>query len=131
MSDNGWTTVTHKKRKKNKKKKSTPPDEIIIKLNESDIPKKSTTAYCIPCCYRKPTEEILSDEGVMHIDLISKNVSARIRDIRTTKNLTQKELANACNLPLKVIQDYEAGTAVPNPIYSNKIARVLKISLKD
>ena len=39
--------------------------------------------------------------------------------------MTQKELANALYLPFKIIQDYEAGKAIPNPLVLNKIERIL------
>ena len=45
---------------------------------------------------------------------------------RVKKKLTQKELANKCNLSIKIIVDIESGKANYNANHINKIKNLLK-----
>ena len=56
---------------------------------------------------------------------VSHNLRMQIQQARLGKQMTQKELANRCNLDVKTIQQYESGTAIPNPAVLNKLRRVL------
>ena len=48
---------------------------------------------------------------------------------RMAKKMNQKELAQACNLPPKIIQDYESGAAVPEGPVIAKLNRALGVTL--
>lgn len=50
-----------------------------------------------------------------------------IQTARTAKKMTQKELANALNIPVSIISDYEKGSAIHNSIYVGKIKTYLGI----
>ena len=52
-----------------------------------------------------------------------------MRDARTAKSFTQKDLANRAQLSVADIQKYENGTAIPNQQQISKIQRVLGINL--
>lgn len=60
---------------------------------------------------------------------VSHELKMQIQKARTGKKLTQKQLANQCNLTIKTIQDYENGKALPNPQILNKLNRVLGVKL--
>ena len=64
-------------------------------------------------------------------DLKQKKINLEFRqDImkaRTTKSLTQKQLASSINLPLQIISDIESGKALYNPQHISKIKRYLKL----
>ena len=51
----------------------------------------------------------------------------KIIQIRNSKKLTQKQLANGVNLPLNIISEIESGKAIYNHQHINKIKRYLKI----
>ena len=64
-------------------------------------------------------------------DLKQKKITLELRqDImkaRTTKSLTQKQLASSINLPLQIISDIESGKALYNSQHISKIKRYLKL----
>lgn len=65
------------------------------------------------------------EEETFKHNTISSSIAKKIAKARCEKKMTQKELANALYLPFKIIQDYEAGKAIPNPLVLNKIERIL------
>ena len=67
------------------------------------------------------------EEGKLKHTVISNELKISIQKARSTKNLTQKQLANLCNLPVSVINDIETGKAKYNHVQINKIKRVLNI----
>ena len=48
---------------------------------------------------------------------------------RLAKKMTQKELANKVNLPVNLVNDFEAGKAKLDPAALGKISRVLGVKL--
>ena len=50
---------------------------------------------------------------------------------RQEKQMTQKQLAFACNLPESKIKDYENGTAIPDQREISKISKALGLVLKN
>ena len=54
----------------------------------------------------------------------------QIAQARTAKKMTQKELATKLNMPVKVVQQYESGKAVPNGAIINKLNRALSIRIQ-
>ncbi|GFR12481.1 endothelial differentiation-related factor 1 [Trichonephila clavata] len=71
----------------------------------------------------KETEEL-------HHETISLDVGRLIQQGRQSKNLTQKDLATRINEKQQVINDYEAGRAVPNQNVLTKIERVIGMKLR-
>ena len=53
-----------------------------------------------------------------------------IEIIDDAKKMKQVELAKDANLPVKTINEYESGKAIPNPNILNKISRVLGVKIK-
>ena len=66
-------------------------------------------------------------DGKLKHDTITPELRTNIQKRRSSKNLTQKQLANMCNLPVSVINEIESGKAKYNPAQINKIKRILKI----
>lgn len=66
-------------------------------------------------------------DGKLKHDAITPELRTNIQKGRSSKNLTQKQLANMCNLPVSVINEIESGKAKYNPVQINKIKRILKI----
>lgn len=57
---------------------------------------------------------------------VARSAAAEIRELRTRKGWTQKQLAAAINERPDVVRGWEAGTAVPNGALLVKMRRALK-----
>mmetsp|Transcript_18348 Transcript_18348/g.36054 ORF Transcript_18348/g.36054 Transcript_18348/m.36054 type:complete len:174 (-) Transcript_18348:640-1161(-) len=57
---------------------------------------------------------------------VSQELKKMLQLERQKAGLTQKDLATACNLKATIIQDYEAGKAIPNSMVIKKIERAIK-----
>ena len=57
--------------------------------------------------------------------LIDKEFSKKMIQARVSKKLSQKELANACMLDVKIINEYEKGGCARNGAYISKIKKIL------
>jgi putative transcription factor len=75
--------------------------------------------------------KIDKEEDTFKHPTISLSVAKKISQARTEKKLTQKELAQKLSLPFKIIQDYEAGKAIPNAMILNKIEKILDKRVRD
>tara|TARA_B100000035_G_scaffold250945_1_gene219969 strand:- start:828 stop:1199 length:372 start_codon:yes stop_codon:yes gene_type:complete len=67
-----------------------------------------------------------ADSDDLHHKQITLKLRQDIMKARTSKSLTQKQLANSINLPQQVISDIESGKAIYNAGHINKIKRFLK-----
>ncbi len=67
------------------------------------------------------------EEGNLEHKKISHELRVQIQQGRTSKGLTQKQLANSVNLPQSIINEIESGKAIYNHVQINKIKRVLGI----
>lgn len=76
-------------------------------------------------------KKIENEEETFKHQTVSLTVSKRIAQARCEKKLTQKELANKLNLPLKIIQDYETSKAIPNHVILNNIEKILEKRVRD
>ena len=56
---------------------------------------------------------------------VSLSMAKRIAQLRCENKMTQKDLAFKLSLPIKIIQEYESGIAIPNHVITNKIEKVL------
>lgn len=70
------------------------------------------------------------DDNVAPPPKISPDVGKAIQQGRQAKGLTQKELATAVNEKPSVVNDYEAGRAVPNQQVLGKIERKIGVKLR-
>ena len=76
-------------------------------------------------------KKVEKEEETFKHATVSLSMSKRIAQERCEKKMTQKDLANALSLPFKIIQDYEAGKAIPNHIVLNKIEKALGVRVRD
>ena len=60
---------------------------------------------------------------------VDRSLSVAISQARQAKKLSQKDLAKAINEPASIIQQYEAGSAIPNPQILSKLDRALGVHL--
>ena len=75
----------------------------------------------------KSIEKKVEEDDLKH-KKITPEMKQKIIQDRCSIGLTQKELAQKCNLPLQVINEIETGKAIYNHQHINKIKRILKIS---
>lgn len=116
----GWNKVGEKRREQTK---TTYLNDQMRKNNTTSLKKNvSNKTQIEPILNARKIEK--EEETFKHAT-ISSSVSKRISKARCDKKMTQKDLANALYLPFKVIQDYEAGKAIPNHLVLNKIEKIL------
>ena len=88
---------------------------------ESPKPKPKTSQK-----YYNESERIDKSDKPLLNHNVKKSDSDYIKKRRNELKLTQKELAIKCNLNVKVIQDYENGTAIVNNKVLSNIKRHLQ-----
>lgn len=74
--------------------------------------------------FEKKMEEKI-ENGNMRTEKIDKDKSLSIQQKRQSKGLTQKDLANKLNIPVKTINEIESGKGNKNPQIINRINRYL------
>ena len=70
-----------------------------------------------------------SDDDVKKTKYVSKATSDAVRAARCEKKLTQKELAQKCNMDAAIINEIERGGGVYNPAHINKIQTILGVKI--
>ncbi|XP_066922881.1 endothelial differentiation-related factor 1-like [Clytia hemisphaerica] len=73
---------------------------------------------------------VCRDTEETKIETVSLDVGKLIQKGRTEKGLTQKELATRINEKPQVINDYEAGRAIPNNQILSKVERIIGLKLR-
>lgn len=70
-----------------------------------------------------------SDDDVKKTKYVSKATSDAVKTARCEKKLTQKELAQKCNMDAAIISEIERGGGVYNAAHINKIQTVLGVKI--
>ena len=70
-----------------------------------------------------------SDDDVKKTKYVSKSTSQAIMSARSEKKMTQKELAQKCNMDVSIINEIERGACVYNATHVNKIQSVLGVKI--
>jgi putative transcription factor len=70
-----------------------------------------------------------SDDDVKKTKYVLKATSQAIMSARTEKKMTQKELAQKCNMDVSIINEIERGACVYNAAHINKIQSVLGVKI--
>ncbi|XP_057289370.1 endothelial differentiation-related factor 1 homolog [Hydractinia symbiolongicarpus] len=78
----------------------------------------------------RDTSAVCRDTEETKIETVSLDVGKIIQKGRLEKNLTQKDLATKINEKPQVINDYEAGRAIPNNQILSKIERIIGLKLR-
>ena len=71
-----------------------------------------------------------ASDDVVAVKKIEASVGKAIQQARQEKKLTQKDLATKVNEKPNVVNDYEAGRAVPNQQLLGKLERALGVKLR-
>lgn len=135
--DGEWTTVTKKQRTKKSSSINTNTNDSNNNSNElrdyNPVVFRQKNTYKGKPYVRSNTKRIEenAEDGDYQLRRANKNLQDKIKNQRSKMKLTQKELANKCNLPLNIIQEYESGKGIPSVGNLNKISRVLNIPLSN
>lgn len=78
----------------------------------------------------KNTAKLDRETEELHHEHVSLDVSKLIQQGRQAKGFTQKDLAQKINEKQQVINEYEAGRAIPNNQVMGKLERALGIKLR-
>ncbi|KAI9599176.1 transcriptional coactivator, multi protein bridging factor Mbf1 [Syncephalis fuscata] len=73
--------------------------------------------------------KIDNDENIAKVETVSLSVGLAIQKGRQNKGITQKDLGQTINERANVINDYEAGRAIPSQQVLSKLQRALGIKL--
>ena len=106
------TTIIHNPKKVAQNIAGNTPKEIIAKKHQEQ-------------------KIVKTDESgeIVKINKITSIISNFIKNARSEKKMTQKELAQKTNLPLKTISDIEKGTSLYVASDINKISKALGINI--
>ncbi|RLV90788.1 Multiprotein-bridging factor 1 [Spathaspora sp. JA1] len=74
--------------------------------------------------------KIDASDDVVAVKKLDANVGKAIQQARQEKKFTQKDLATKVNEKPNVINDYEAGRAIPNQQLLGKLERALGVKLR-
>ena len=114
-----WTTVTFNKRV------STPNNSNNPNNTNNPIHKPATTSSLANVGIYKAA----SDVDTKKTKYVGKVTSDAVRSFRCEKKLTQKELAQKCNMDAAIISEVERGGGVYNAAHINKIQAVLGVKI--
>jgi len=67
-------------------------------------------------------------ESLKH-ETVSKDLKKSIQQARQAKNMTQKQLAQALVMDVKIVNEYESGKAIPNNAVIAKMEKALGVKL--
>lgn len=133
MADQDWETVTFTKSAKQKAAGLSSAQAVAqgkmtgaIATEKKFGAAENKSAHSGSGIGLKKLEE--STEEFKHAS-VGKELSKSIAQARLAKKMTQAQLATAINERPQVIQQYEAGQAIPNPQILNKLDRALGIHL--
>ena len=70
-----------------------------------------------------------SDDDAKKTKYVSKATSDTIKTSRCEKKLTQKELAQRCNMDVAIVNEVERGGGVYNAVHINKMQSVLGVKI--
>jgi len=79
---------------------------------------------------QRDSAAVCRDTEELKVETVSMDVGKLIMKGRTEKGMTQKELATKINEKPQVINDYEAGRAIPNNQILSKVERIIGIKLR-
>eukprot|EP00112_Aurelia_sp_Birch-Aquarium-sp1_P021745 Seg593.3 transcript_id=Seg593.3/GoldUCD/mRNA.D3Y31 product="Endothelial differentiation-related factor 1" protein_id=Seg593.3/GoldUCD/D3Y31 len=128
-----WDEVTYLKKKPMTAKDARSKDAINAAMRKGagvDTEKKYAAGGNKQHTAAKDTAKLDRETEDFHHQTVSLDVGKLIQKIRMEKEWTQKDLATRINEKPQVINDYEAGRAIPNNQIMNKLERALGVRLR-
>jgi putative transcription factor len=113
MSHQDWTHVVFNKKSNDGKDTGKPTSSLSSSSSLSNV----------------GVYKAASDDDVKKTKYVLKTTSQAIMSARAEKKMTQKELAQKCNMDVSIINEIERGTCVYNATHLNKIQSVLGVKI--
>ena len=101
---------------------------VLNKRTAANVPKESAPKSA-PSLANVGVYKAASDEDVKKTKYVSKATSDAVKTARCEKKLTQKELAQKCNMDAAIVNEVERGGGVYNAAHINKIQSVLGVKI--
>ena len=117
MSHQDWKTVIVRS-KNSESVNNTPSKKTVVTAHSN----KQETNLTVKKIY---DSENPNSEPEIRAVLIDKDFSKKMTQMRLLKKMSQKDLALACALDVKIINDYEKGGCARNGSFISKIKKVL------
>ncbi|GIX93491.1 endothelial differentiation-related factor 1 homolog [Caerostris darwini] len=133
MSEEDWDTVTYLRKRPPKASQLRSQQAINAAQRQGlaiETTKKFNAATNKQHLTTLNTSKLDKETEQLHHDTVGLDVGRLIQQGRQNKNLTQKDLATRINEKPQVINDYEAGRAVPNQQILTKIERIIGLKLR-
>jgi len=128
-----WDQVTYLKKKPMTAKEARSKQVVNAAIRKGqgiDTEKKYAAGSNKQHSAAKDTAKLDRETEELHHQTVSLDVGKLIQKGRVDKEWTQKDLATRINEKPQVINDYEAGRAIPNNQIMNKLERALGIRLR-
>ena len=91
---------------------------------------KNSASAVVAAITAKSSTDTGTDDNAKKTKYVAKVTSDAIRNARCEKKLTQKELAQKCNMDASIVSEIErGGTCVYNATHVNKIQSVLGVKI--
>ncbi|XP_002165088.3 endothelial differentiation-related factor 1 homolog isoform X1 [Hydra vulgaris] len=133
MAEVGWDDVTYLRKKTVKASEARSSKAINSAMRsgtEIETSKKFGGGGNKQHMGSRDTSAVCRDTEELKVETVPLEVGKLIQKGRLAKELTQKDLATKINEKPQVINDYEAGRAIPNNQILSKIERVIEIKLR-
>ena len=117
-----WTTVTMSKSRPQKDAAAAGPPRTAASITAS-----MNSASAVVAATTSASKG--NDDEAKKTKYIAKATSDAVRSSRCEKKLTQKELAQKCNMDVSIIAEIERGGCVYNATNVNKIQSVLGVKI--
>lgn len=133
MAESNWDEVTYLRKKPPKASQLRTAQAINQAQRqglEVETSKKFTAGQNKQHSAAKNTAKLDRETEELHHDHVGISVGRLIQQGRQAKDMTQKELATKINEKPQVVNDYEAGRAIPNNQVMGKLERTLVMKLR-
>jgi putative transcription factor len=128
-----WDEVTVLKKKAPKASEAR-SDKVVTqalrKGQDVETTKKFSAATNKQKVAAKDTAKLDRETEELKHERVSLDFSKALQQARSTKGMTQKDLATRINEKPQVVNDYEAGRAIPNQAVISKLERALGVKLR-
>jgi ribosome-binding protein aMBF1 (putative translation factor) len=102
----------------------------VVFNNKNNLKEENNKVKPPSIIHSEPKVKLTNDgEEIITIKNVTKTMSDIIKAKRNELKLTQKELAQKCNLDVKIINDIEKGGCIYNAQQINIIAKILNTKI--
>ena len=102
---------------------------VVLNKRTAAAKQKETTTTTTSSLANVGVYKAASDDDVKKTKYVSKATSDAVKTARCEKKLTQKELAQKCNMDAAIVNEVERGGGVYNAAHINKIQTVLGVKI--